>query len=241
MSSGAEPSFAAATNTLLWQDNFDNRGTDAAMLSSYALMNNESGIHFDATGGLNGSGAARIDWAAQTSSTCLDDSHLMERSFTPSQEVYVQYSVRYQAGFQYDWNNNRSSSLGCVGNAKKIMFLWAGSGSRFDFISENHALGMGSDNDHPLFNQNVGPVMSDEMLGDGNWHRYTIHVRQSSTPTAKDGLIEGWIDGVLRWSWPNIASNASGGWVLFKMPTTFNTGSPVKQSEWMDGLTIWRP
>jgi hypothetical protein len=238
--SGSEPSYASGVNTLLWQDSFDAKGTDAGMLAPYATMNNETGIHFDASAGLNGSGAARIDWTAQNSTNCLDQSHLMEKSFTPSQEVYVQYSVRYQPGFLFDWTNLQGG-LGCTGNAKKIMFLWAASGSRFDFISENHWLGMGSDYDHPLFNQNVGPVVSDEMLADGNWHRFTIHVRQSSTPTAPDGLIEGWIDGVQRWSWPNVASNASGGWVLMKVPTTFNSGSPVNQSEWMDGLTIWKP
>jgi hypothetical protein len=236
-----EPMYVEGAGTLLWRDSFDRGAADAAMLSQYATMNGESGIHFDAAAGLNGSGAARVDWEAQTSTKCADDSHLIEHSFTPSREVYVQYSVRYQRGFVFDWIG-RGVGLGCAGNAKKLFFLWPGAGSsRFDFISENHALGVGSDNDHPLFKQNAGPVVSDEMLGDGNWHRITLHVRQSSTPTAKDGLIEGWIDGVQRWSWPNVASNAGGGWVLFKMPTTFNAGSPVKQSEWFDGLTVWRP
>jgi len=241
VSSGSEPSYASGGGTLLWQDNFDGRGTDAAMLSQYSLMTGESGIHYDATGGLNGSGAARVDWPAQTAAGgCLDDAHLIEHSFAASQEVYAQYSVRYQAGFVFDWMGH-NTGVGCTGNAKKLFFFWSGSGQRFDFITENHALGMGSDLDHPLFSQNAGPVVTDEMLGDGNWHRITMHVRQSSTPTAKDGLIEGWIDGVLRWSLPNVASNASGGWVLFKMPTTFNQGSPVAQSEWFDGLTVWRP
>jgi hypothetical protein len=239
-SAGSEPSYTSGGGTLLWQDNFDGRTSDAALLSQYTLASGESGIHTDATAGLNGSGAARIDWKAQSSTSCQDDSHLIEHSFPAAQEVYVQYSVRYAPGFVFDWVG-RSGGEGCTGNAKKLFFLWAGSGTRFDFISENHWLGMGSDQDHPLFNQNVGPVVSDEMLGDGNWHRITIHVRQSSTPTATDGLIEGWIDGVQRWSWANVASNASGGWVLFKMPTTFNQGSPVDQSEWFDGLTIWRP
>jgi len=237
---GSEPSYSSGGGTLLWQDNFDGRASDAALLSQYALENGESNMHADATGGLNGSGAGRIDWQPQTSTACQDDGHLIEHSFTPSQEVYVQYSVRYNPGFVFDWVG-RTGGLGCVGNAKKLFFLWSASGDRFDFISENHWLGMGSDHDHPLFNQNVGPVVSDEMLGDGSWHRVTIHVRQSSTPTAKDGLIEGWIDGVQRWSWPNVASNGSGGFVLFKMPTTFNQGSPVAQSEWFDGLTVWRP
>jgi hypothetical protein len=240
LSATGEPMYIASTATLLWRDSFDGRGTDAAMLSQYARMDSESGIHFDPVGGLRGSGAGRIDWKRRTTAVCRDDGHLIEHSFPHTQEIYVQYSVRYDRGFVFDWVG-RTGGLGCTGNAKKLFFLWSAAGSRFDFISENHWLGMGSDNDHPLFNQNAGPVVSDEMLGDGSWHRITMHVRQSSTPTAKDGLIEGWIDGVQRWSWPNIASNASGGWVLFKMPTTFNQGSPVTQSEWFDDLTIWRP
>ena len=80
-----------------------------------------------------------------------------------------------------------------------------------------------------------------EQLGDGNWHRITIHVLQSSTPTATDGVIEGWIDGVQRWSYRNVASNASGGWNYFHFPSTFNQGSPATQSEWIDELTVSKP
>jgi hypothetical protein len=147
--------------------------------------------------------------------------------------------VRYTPGFIFDWDY--SGQHPCLGNAKKLFFLWSVSGSRFDFISENHTLGVGGDYDDPLFQQTAGPAVTDAMWGDGNWHRVTLHVRQSSTPTATDGFIYGWIDGVQRWSVPNWASQSSGGWNDFKLPTTFNQGSPVNQSEWLDELTIWHP
>jgi len=208
--------------------------SDAALLANYSVLNGQF-IHAAAGAGLGGSGAARVDWFANTA--CQDESRVLERGIPASREVIVTYSVRYQAGFVYDWRGRGP----CTGNAKKLFFLYAVNGSRFDFISENHFLGMGSDYDHPLFSQNRGTTMSDEQLGDGQWHRITIHVRQSSTATATDGLIEGWIDGVQRWSYPNVASNASGGWNYFRLPATFNQGSPVTQSEWIDNVTAWVP
>lgn len=230
-----EPSYQAGSGSLIWKDTFDGLASDAALLSNYITMNGESGIHADAGAGANGTGAARIDWQASTS--CQDNSHLIERAMAPAQEVIISYMIRYTPNFVFDWQGRGP----CTGNAKKLFFLYSASGSRFDFISENHWLGMGSDYDHPLFNQNAGPVVSDEQLGDGQWHRITIRVRQSSTPTATDGYIYGWIDGVQRWAYPNVASNASGGWVYFHFPSTFNQGSPVNQSEWVDNLTVWTP
>lgn len=234
--SGSEPVFVAGTHTSLWHDNVESTASSADIYSRYTTMGGESGFHLDATGGVNGSRAIRVDWRAK--SDCADDSHLLEGSFPASQEVVVQYSVRYQPGFVFDWIGRGGP---CSGNAKKLFFLWAQTGSRFDFISENNALGAGSDVDHPLFAQNLGNAIAPDGLGDGNWHRITLRIRQSSTPTAPDGYIHGWVDGVQRWSVNNIPSNASGGWVLFKLPTTMNQGSPVNQSEWMDDFRIWRP
>ena len=234
---GSEPTFTSGVQTLLWHETFNDAMSDAALYDRYITQNGENGLHVDATAGLNGSRAMRIDWKAK--SGCTDDSHFIEGAFpTPAREVVVQYSVRYQPGFVFDWINRGGP---CYGNAKKLFFLWATQGSRFDFISENHRLGAGSDYDHPLFAPNAGPEVTPETLGDGNWHRITLRIRQSSTPTATDGSIHGWIDGVRRWAVNNVASNASGGWVLFKMPATFNQGSPVNQSEWMDDLRIWKP
>lgn len=234
-SGSSEPMFVAGTHTSLWHDDFESTTSTAGIYARYATQSSENGLHLDASGGLNGSRGMRIDWQAR--SGCNDDSHFIEASITPSQEVVVQYSVRYQAQFVYDWIGRGGA---CSGNAKKLFFLWAGAGSRFDFISENHAIGVGSDHDHPLFAQSGTPV-TPEALGNGQWHRITLRIRQSSTPTATDGYIHGWIDGVQKWNVNNIASQASGGWVLFKLPTTFNQGSPVNQSEWMDNFRIWRP
>jgi hypothetical protein len=231
-----EPVFVPGASEMLWKDDFDHAASDSALVSSYITLM-ASHMHFDSTGGLDGSGAVRIDWSPRGG--CRDDSRALEHTIPVSREVVVQFSVRYTPRFAFDWRRGGR----CVGNAKKLFFLWADSGSRFDFISENHVLGMGSDYDHPLFSQNIDAwhAVTPEALADGEWHRITIRVRQSSTAKARDGSIYGWIDGIQRWEYVNVASNASGGWTLFKMPTTFNQGSPVDQSEWLDGLSIWRP
>jgi hypothetical protein len=237
----AEPMYAAGTSVPLWIDDFDGDTThvnDTSVggapgpLGSYVTLNAGS-IHLEPGAGLGATTAVRYDWVRSTA--CTDDSRLIERTFPPTAELYVQFSVRYTPGFVFDWRGYSP----CVGNAKKIFFLWATSGSRFDVISENHAVGVGSDNDHPLFAQ-LGGAVTPEQLADGAWHRFTFHVRQSSTPTARDGFVQGWIDGRLKWSRMAIATNNGGGYYDFKLPTTFNQGSPVTQSEWLDNLKLWR-
>jgi hypothetical protein len=234
--STAEPMFQSGVHTSLWADDFEAMASTSSIYSRYITGSGENGLQLDATGGRNGSKGLRMEWRSK--SGCTDDSHFIEGTFPASREVVVQYSVRYQAGFAFDWIGRGGP---CSGNAKKLFFLWAVSGSRFDFISENHTLGVGSDYDHPLHQQNLGNAVTPEALGDGQWHRITLHIRQSSTPTATDGFIHGWIDGVQRWRADNIASHASGGWNLFKFPATFNQGSPVNQNEWFDDLRVWRP
>lgn len=233
---GNEPMFNPSLHQSLWSDDFESSTSTASIYARYFTQSAERGLHLDATGGRNGSKGMRIEWQPRTG--CSDDSHFIEGAIPASQEVVVQYSVRYQANFVFDWFGRGGP---CSGNAKKLFFLWAATGSRFDFISENHILGVGSDRDDPLFAQHLGPAVTPEALGNGQWHRITLRVRQSSAPTATDGYIHGWIDGVQKWSVNNIASHASGGWVLFKLPTTFNQGSPVQQAEWMDDFRIWRP
>ena len=228
--------YQAGNGTLIWQDTFDAL-TDATIISNYTTLQAQY-LHADAAAGLGGSGALRMDWVPL--GNCQDESRLVERGLPGTREIYVQFSMRYSSGFIFDWTDSGQSP--CTGNAKKLFFLWSGNNdSRFDFISENHTLGVGSDEDHPLFQQTAGPAVSIAQWGDGNWHRVTFHVLQSSTPTTADGFIYGWIDGVLRWSVPNWVSHSSGGWTDFKLPTTFNQGSPVAQSEWLDNLTIWHP
>jgi hypothetical protein len=235
----AEPAYVAGINTPLVIDDFDHlvaadspEGGPALPFGKYVTLS-RSAIHLDAHAGIGGSAAVRFDWVPST--VCRDDSRLIEHAFPATPELYVQWSVRYTPGFVFDWRGHGP----CTGNAKKIFFLWAHEGSRFDVISENHAIGAGSDNDHPLFAQSA-PEVTPEQLADGKWHRFTFHVRQSSTPTATDGFIQGWIDGRLKWSRRGIATHNSGGYYDFKVPTTFNQGSPVAQSEWLDNLALWR-
>ena len=64
----------------------------------------------------------------------------------------------------------------------------------------------------------------------------------SSTPTATDGFLYGWIDGNLKWSNPAYATGNTGGWYDFQTPTVFNQGLPESRnpSGWMN-LTVWEP
>jgi uncharacterized protein YjdB len=230
--STAEP---MPSGKVIWQDGFEGYSSGTNILSTYTHLNGESKVSLDATGGYSGSKAMRIDWPQQASG-CTDDDHLIEQGFSAAPEIYAQYYVRYQAGFIFDWNGQG----GCSGNAKKLFLMPGGTGSRLDLISENHHIVLYEDHiGYASGLQNVGTEFTPEMLGDGNWHRITLHARLSSSAGANDGIIEGWIDGVKHWSLPNPVSGV--GYQYFQTPTVFNQGSPKAQSEWMDNLVVWKP
>lgn len=239
-----EPSMPRQDELVLWSDDFNRRpivpmtdwGVRPERFGRYVTRDARA-LQFDPTGGVQESGAVRIPWSATLpGARCEDDSRILEASFPPTRELVIQFSVRYSPGFVFDW----SGSGPCSGNAKKLFLLWAAEGSRFVFIAENGALGVGSDHDHPLFAQNRGVTMRLAEFGDGQWHRVTLQVRQSSSPKQADGAITGWIDGVRRWEYRDLVTHNEGGYYLFKMPATFNSGSPRAQTEWVDDLRIWR-
>jgi hypothetical protein len=236
LSAAAEP--VTTSGTILWHDAFD--APDAG-ISNYATMQGGF-LHADPLAGELGTGALRMDWPQST--TCADDWTGLDHAIAGAPtEIYIQFSVKYQPGFQFDWRNAAPSS--CTGNAKKLFLVWSGDNrSRFIYVSEDHDLRAASDYEDALGtnrSQNGASPISLEQYADGNWHRVTFHIKQSSSITATDGFLYGWIDGVQRWSRPQWASGSVGGWVEFKMPSTFNQGSPANQSEWVDNLTIWRP
>ena len=115
------------------------------------------------------------------------------------------------------------------------------------------AVGLGEPPHRPLYGEPVEPNgrspwnskrrrrIYSEDLGDGNWHRITIHAKMSSTPAARDGFLYGWIDGNLKWSNPAYPTGNAGGWDYFQTPTVLNSGSPIAQSEWLDNLVVGKP
>lgn len=231
-----EPSFLS-TDTLIHFDDFSSYKDTASFKNAYILESGgDTGLFLDPTGGMGGKAAMRIDWLA--SAGCQDAGHLIEMSPTPvpNKDHYVQFVVKYQKGFVFDWNY--SNQHPCVGNAKKLFLAGGVVGDRFDFICENHIIHMGRDA-QPLLNQNLNTAVTPELYGDGNWHRVTLRIRQSTSLTATDGILEGWIDGIQRWKYSSWQSGSTGGFYYFRMPATFNQGSPVNQSEWMDSWRIW--
>ena len=239
-----EPLPPSSQREYLWVDDFEESpqvravplGERPERFGRYVTRDART-LHFDQSGGVGGSGAVRMAWTAPApNAKCEDDSRILEASFPPARELVIQYYVRYSPGFAFDWTNRGP----CTGNAKKLFLLWATTGSRFVFIAENGMLGVGSDYDHPLFAQNRGVTISLSDLADGRWHRVTLQVRQATTAQRADGAIVGWIDGVRRWEYDNIVTHNAGGYYLFKLPATFNSGSPRTQTEWVDELRIWR-
>jgi hypothetical protein len=233
-SQGSEPSPAAGS--IIFQDDFNSYGTAADILSAYNHMDRETGILLDTHGGLQDSQAMRINWHPHPG--CADGNHLIERGFPPTQEIYAQFYVRYTRGFIFDWT--RRGGNRCTGNAKKLFLIPGGEGSRLNLIAENHHIVLYEDHvGYVTGLQNVGAKFTPEMLGDGRWHRITLHARLSSGLGINDGIIEGWIDGVKRWAHANPVSGK--GYDYFQTPTVFNSGSPVSQAEWMDNLVVWKP
>jgi hypothetical protein len=216
----------------------------ASLLLNFLPMVGSLGNYttMDPTGGPAGGAAMRIDWPKST--TCQDDWSGIEHGIAGAPtEIYVQYSVRYAPGFLFDWVHTGSSP--CTGVAKKLLLVWSGdNANRFLFSVVNLNLAAESDYEVSIganAEQNTSSPMSSAQLADGTWHRVTFHIKQSSSMTATDGFLYGWIDGVLRFSRSNWASGSIGGWTDLKMPSTFNSGSPAAQSEWMSSLTVWKP
>ena len=133
------PSMGAAS--ILWAESFSYT-SDTALRAAYNSQS-EPAIHEDATGGYGGTGAMGFDWPKQTNTTgtgsCNDADNFIEKGFPATTEIYIQYYVRYQAGFVFDWNYSGYGP--CTGNAKKLFLVPAGGGGsdgHMNLISENH-------------------------------------------------------------------------------------------------------
>lgn len=242
----AEPRYDPQKHSLLWADGFESYASDADLLAAYVTNPESIGrIYVESGAGLGGGRAIRFDWPASsalTLSECRDDGIVLEKAFADAgsapSELYLSFWVRYEPGFVWDWDAREP----CRGDAKKIWFFWeATGGPRWILVMESqNELRTGFDGvQDPLLTQNLGSRVTRETIADGEWHRFTFHIRQGSETDARDGFIRGWIDGRLRWEYFGLASGSSGGFYLFKAPATFNHGSPVEQSEWMDSITIW--
>ena len=105
-------------------------------------------LHADPNAGVNGTGALRMDWPKST--TCSDDWTGLDHAIPGAPtEIYIQFSVKYQPGFQFDWLNAGASP--CAGNAKKLFLVWSGDNrSRFIYVAEDHDLRAASDYEDAL-------------------------------------------------------------------------------------------
>ncbi len=120
------------SGSTIWNAHFWGYASTAALMSTYIHMSGESGVFLECHRWLWNWPAVRIDWAKQTNLTainetgCSEDDHLIERGFSATKEIYVQYHVRYQAHFQFDWSVARAAGTAgeCTGATKKLFLIY---------------------------------------------------------------------------------------------------------------------
>jgi hypothetical protein len=171
------------------------------------------------------------------------------RSLTfPSQrEVWAEFYVRWSPNFTTTNNS-------CAPNDHKLIF-----GDTEADLSFRWGFHVGADDgpDHSISwdlplgsNLPNGPQtypISARSLWDGNWHVLRFHIKNSTTATSRDGVLQQWIDGVLYINATGFSTNkpaADGGGAEFINGFSFghnkDDGPPnVLMSVWWGAIKVW--
>lgn len=70
------------------------------------------------------------------------------------------------------------------------------------------------------------------LVGLDSWHNYRVYYKWASTPSASDGIIRWWVDGVLNGDYTNVQYPTTRGFVEFQYAPTRQLVPPTEQ--WMD-------
>jgi len=74
------------------------------------------------------------------------------------------------------------------------------------------------------------------------WHRIEMHVKQSTSPTSKDGVVQWWMDGTLIANYTTV-NFPTGNWIEAQLSPTWGGGSNTKTEQdyfWFDHMHISR-
>jgi hypothetical protein len=128
----------------------------------------------------SGSGVLEFEYHAGTTGPGY-----LGASFGPVPEVYVRWYEKYEAGWTWSGNGQKLIKIQTASKANWMLHTqWGG--------SDPHAFPEGAILDKEI-HQNVGGKLS---LGTNRW--YCIEVRAKQDTGGSNGLLQMWIDGVLK-------------------------------------------
>lgn len=179
----------------------------------------------------SGDSALQFNWfASNTSSVSL------HKGLPKLNEFYLRYAVKWSRGFQFTPGETR---------AKKVWRVWV-SDSKDDivFITKKKASTVASghkfalmlnrmfrEGHNPNLEENVG---SPTTIETEKWYCFDWHV----VGGMGTGLVEGWINGVKKWDYPNLYT-ASAPMTRFDLGGNISPDRPtINQTEWFDNVSL---
>jgi hypothetical protein len=133
------------------------------------------------------------------------------------QEVYVRFYTRWQAGLRLGGDSAPVArnekviyfSGGACGQAGGCYFDLQGSVLGFIINGDPHHVAGGWDQ---IFGGTDAP-------SDGRWIRMDFRIKNETAPGARNGIVQWWIDGVLKMSVTNVDMKGSTGFYGFELPS----------------------
>jgi hypothetical protein len=264
---------------IFWEEDFDGYDDVNALKAAYGDTEQAGTIALDATGGVGGSKAYRVDWEARPPPNCVGKTmnntvallHTHPAPLT-AREFFMQTWVRFSPEFVFvnwhcdgnarkHWLHYRDGVSGGQGRLGMLVTaenarppIWAPAGTYFGTRWHVEAEALPSESGYVGLRQHLndgsggGPDKRPQGIADDQWHRQTLRVRLESSPSAGDGLVQMWIDGLLVMDYDGAdpGSPAFGliktktlGLKWMEWPTVFNRGAPQAQAEWWDQMVIW--
>jgi hypothetical protein len=224
-----------ASDVILWQDNFD-KSSLAEMLAPYQTR----GAMEVVPAGRNGQ-AIRFVYSAAS------PDNLIEKSFTPTTDIYFRYWYRSSPGADPSCQGQNESGF-------KWFMAWRGDGlprytmavtnldgvpyqgrpnAGLEFTAHDNS----SVEEPAQFLSNVNHYIRFGTTNEGNWHKYTLHVK-----VGNGGYEQIWVDDVLLLdNSANGYDHSSGGISLFQFPGTmvrWYTGCDFTLD--IDDFVVWR-
>jgi len=124
-------------------------------------------------------------------------------------------------------------NVGDLGGEGRVDYVWAGPAP-----ANEHIEGWYTSPSPGNLGQNAGPAFSAE-ASVGTDVLYTLYLQAASAPSASDGAVRMWINGVLIMEYVNIPT---GHWAFHRLqfPTTFRAPAQA-QSEYYWDVLAWEP